>query len=513
MDAGSTDLMSPVLVAVDIGTTATKAIVMDRRGRQLSSPSASATYPLRVPEPGHAVQDPAEVLAAVATVVREVVSGLGGRRVAGLSFSSAMHGLIGLTADGVPLTPLLTWADTRATDQADRLRAGASGEGLHRRTGTPVHPMSPLVKLVWFHEFRPALCARVHRWAGIKEYVLLHLTGAFVSDHSVASATGLLDSATLTWDTEALDVAGVRPEQLPELVPVTRVIPGLLPEAAERLRLPAATPVVVGGSDGPLANLGVGAVRPGVAACSIGTSGALRVTLDRPVTDPSGGLFCYSLTRDRWVVGGAVNNGGVVLQWAGDALAPELGSGAVAELAALAERAPAGSGGLLMLPYLLGERAPHWSALPRGAYVGLTRAHRRKHLVRAALEGVCLQLALVLGTMRAAGIEIDEIRATGGFTRSPFWRQLLSDVLGTPVSFPTGHEGSGFGAGLVGLQALGMIPSVEVASDLVAIESVAVPDPDAAAVYAALLPVFSDLYDALVPTYTELRRLAPLLGT
>ena len=164
-----------------------------------------------------------------------------------------------------------------------------------------------------------------------------------------------------------------------------------------------------------------------------------------------------------------------------------------------------------MLPYLLSERAPQWRAIPRGAYVGLTRHHGRGHLVRAALEGVCLQLALVLESMRAAGNEVREIRATGGFARSPLWRQLLTDVLGMDVGFTAGHQGSSFGAALLGMQAVGLVESVDVAAELVQVDEVLRPDPAAAAVYAALLPVFSSLFDALTPAFLALRRLEPLL--
>jgi gluconokinase len=241
-------------------------------------------------------------------------------------------------------------------------------------------------------------------------------------------------------------------------------------------------------------------------ACSIGTSGAMRVVVRRPGVDPLGGVFCYALTEDRWVVGGAINNGGIVLQWAGDALAPELGEDSEEELLALAARAPVGSGGLVMLPYLLSERAPHWSALPRGAYVGLTRAHGRPHLIRAAIEGVCQQLALVLASVRDAGNEVREVRATGGFARSDLWRQTLTDVLGMEVGFPAGHEGSGFGAALLGMEALGLIETIDRAADLIAIDERLQPDAEAAASYAGLLPVFDSLYDALAPAFRHLRR-------
>jgi gluconokinase len=499
-----------VVIGVDLGTTATKVIAYDVSGG--SRASASESYPLEQPEPGAAVQDPDEIVAAVRGAVRKVVSDVGGARVAGISLSAAMHSLLGVGSDGAPVTPVITWADTRAAEQARRLRDEGLALPLHHRTGTPVHPMSPLVKLMWLRETQPGLHARAAHWVGIKEYLLSSWCGSFAVDHSVASATGMLALQTLDWDAEALDLAGVTREQLPEPVPTLTVLPGLGPDAARDLGLPTGTPIVIGASDGPLANLGLGAVHPGQVACSIGTSGALRVIVEDAAVDPGGGVFCYAFVPGRWVVGGAINNGGSVLAWAGDALAPDLGHDAQTELVALAEKAPAGASGLVMLPYLLGERAPHWSPVPLGAYVGLTRAHRREHLVRAALEGVCLQLGLVLASMRDAGIEIREVRATGGFARSPLWRQMLTDVLGLPVSFPAGHEGSSFGAALLGMKALGLVGSLDVAADLVRIDSTVQPDPEAVQVYDELRPVFAGLYDALVPTFTELRRLAPALA-
>ncbi|RLP95015.1 carbohydrate kinase [Micromonospora sp. CV4] len=499
-----------MVVGVDIGTTSTKTVAYDTGGRQLATQSVG--YPLDGPQPGYAEQDPQLILDAVLESIRAVVAELT-EPVDALSFGSAMHSLIGLDAAGSPLTPSVTWADARATRQAERLRAVPSGLALHRRTGTPMHPMSPLPKLLWFAEQEPKLFERVAHWVGIKDWVLLRLCDALVTDHSVASATGLMDIHRLEWDSEALTIAGITEEQLPQLVSTTTVLPGITPQAAAATGLPQRTPVVVGAGDGPLANLGLGAVQPGMVACTIGTSGAMRVMVERPGVDPLGGVFCYALTEDRWVVGGAINNGGIVLRWAGEALAPDLGERSEEELVALAARAPVGSGGLIMLPYLHSERAPHWSALPRGAYVGLTHSHRREHLIRAALEGVCQQLALVLNSVRAAGNEVREIRAGGGFARSGLWRQMLADVLGLPVSFPAGPEGSGFGAALLGMQALGMIPSIDVATDLARIEETVRPDAAAAATYASLLPLFAELYDALAPTFFSMRRLAPGLPT
>lgn len=513
MNAASIDLPSPlaaetVVLGVDIGTTSTKTVAFGQTGRVWAS--SAVAYALDEPEPGHAEQDPREIYDAVVETVGAVVAELG-RPIAGISFGAAMHSVLGLDRHGQPLTAAITWADSRASAQADRIRASAAGLALHRRTGTPVHPMSPLTKLVWFREQKPELCDSVAHWVGIKDYVLLRLCGTLVTDHSMASATGLMDIYTLAWDAAALELAGIVAEQLPSLVPTVTVLPGLTVGAAEALGLPRTTPVVVGAGDGPLASLGLGAVKEGVAACSIGTSGAIRVMVDKPSVDSLGTVFCYALTEHRWVIGGAINNGGIVLGWAGDALAPDIEDEPEEQLLALAARAPVGSGGLVMLPYLLSERAPHWSAVPRGAYVGLSREHGREHLVRACLEAVCQQLALVVEAVRGAGNEIVQMRATGGFARSPLWRQMLADVLDMEVHFASGHEGSSFGAALLGMEALGLVPSIDIAADLVALADVVTPHPAAAAVYRSLRPIVSDLYQALLPTFTSLRRLAPSL--
>jgi gluconokinase len=494
---------TPTIVGIDIGTTSAKAGAFDADGTETGA--TEVAYPLLEPEPGWAVQEPAVVVDAVVAATRDAIAAAraAGLKVAGLSFSTALHSLVALDAGDVPITDIATWADQRAAAQAERLRA--ERPHLHGATGTPLHPMSPLTKLVWFREEAPEVFARAARWVGVKELVVHRLTGEWLTDHSTASATGLLALGTLDYEPEALEVADVTAAQLPAVAPTKHT---MSLSAAGREALGCDLPLVLGAGDGPLANLGVGAVKPGVAACSIGTSGALRLMVERPVTDRHGRVFCYALTEDRWVVGGAINNGGVVLQWAGDALAPDLGEHDEAGLMAIAAQAPPGSEGLVMLPYLLSERAPHWSTLARGAYVGLTRAHRREHLVRAAIEGVCQQLALVLASLRDAGNDVREIRATGGFARSELWRQILCDALGQPVGFPEGHQGSGFGAALLGMEALGLVASFDRAAELIGIDEVREPEPGAAATYAAMQPIFAGLYEALVPAFRQLRDLA-----
>lgn len=451
------------VLAVDLGTTSTKAVLFAPDGAVLGE--GGARYPLAEPEPGAAVQDPEALWEAVGDAVAAAVSG--DHRPAVVAFSGAMHGLLGVDDRGDPVGGLLTWADSRAAGVAADWRAGAVDTlALQRRTGTPVHAMSPLVKLAWLRRERPSLHAAAARWGGVKEFVLGRATGRRVTDASCASGTGLRDLRSRTWDDEALALAGLRPDALDDLVDTTEVVGTVADRVADDWGLPRGLPVVAGAGDGPLANLGLGAVRPGVLACSIGTSGALRLAVDRPGVDARGRLFCYELTDERWVAGGAVTNGGVVLDWAAEALGAD-----VATLLAEAEAVPAGADGLLAIPHLLAERAPRWDGGIGGSFLNLRLSHGRGHLVRALLEGVCLQLRLVLDSLHEAGMAVDEVRATGGFARSAFWRGLLADVLGVPVGYEregdgAAHQGSARGAALLGMQAVGMLaPGVDALTD------------------------------------------------
>jgi gluconokinase len=511
-----------VVVGLDSGTTATKAVTAGADGRVRDV--VSVGYPLLVPAPGRAELDAArvreaavEALTAIAARARER-----GDEVAGVALSAAMHGLVPLDDSGAPTGPLITWADGRAGAQADALREQGRAADLHARTGTPVHPMSPLCKLAWLREHDEATLRETPRWGGVKELVLGALCGAeHVVDLSCASATGMYDLAGGRWDDEAVEIAGARLDQLPEVRPTTSIDRGLGDDVAATAGLRRDLPVVLGASDGVLANLGIGAVQRGVAAVSLGTSAAMRAVVDRPTVDPSGRLFCYALTDDRWVLGGAVNNGGSVVRWAGLALAGVPGAEAPegedadaldAELLEEAASVPPGSEGLLCLPYLLGERAPWWRAGMRGAYIGLRREHRRAHLVRAAVEGVCQQLALVRGAFPAADLEVREVRATGGAVASSLWTSVLASALDLPVRVADSPEGTALGACLLGLHALDRLPDLDDAARLVEVREPVEPDPEDAELYRRTRPLVEKTTLALADVFAELDALSPDLA-
>ena len=488
------------VIGLDVGTTAVKVGLYSADG--IEHAVLSRDYPLNSPYPGWAEQDPDEIVDACLDALTELAERAhqAGVAISGVTTSTAMHSLIGLDDQGSPLTQMLTYADTRSRAQADRLRADHLD--VYRRTGTPLHPMSPLVKLVWFHEERPELAGRVRTWVGIKEYLIHALTGVWAVDHASASATGLFNLEDRGWDAEALQLARIDAEQLAPLVATSHILPGLTSATAERTGLGSDTPVVIGATDGVLANLGVGALGNDLGAVTIGTSGAVRVTVDAPVTDPEMRVFCYALTDDRWVVGGAINNGGLWLRW----LRETVFDAALDddELTTLAAEVPPGADGLLSLPYLTGERAPQWSADPSGVIFGLRFHHGRGHLVRAGLEGVAHQLRLVTDALADGGHPVRRLRATGGFTNSALWTQLVADILDVELEIPEVTEATAFGAGVLGMTALGLLEGIDAINDLIVVRDRIQPDPMRRAVYDEAHRRYVDLVRLLSPTFSEL---------
>ena len=437
-------MTSGAVVGLDVGTSSARALAFDGDGRLLAS--AVRSYELVHPGRGRAELDPTVVTDAAFATLSEVCSQTTVRAVA---LSTFMHSLAALDEQDRPITGLVTWADARSAPQTARLEQGGGALALYERTGVPLHPMSPLTKLMWFAEEEPEVFRNTARWVSIKELLLHRLTGEWVVDRSVASSSGLLNLESGDWDDGALATARIERRQLAALV-----------SPVEMLRANESNLVVIpGAADGVLANLGVGAVSPEVMVCSVGTSGAARVTVPEIRIDPAGRTFCYALSEKLWVIGGPVNNGGVVLDWLLEHVFTDVDD--VSALDDLAAGAPAGCDGLVFLPHLLGERAPHWKAGARASWIGLTIGHNRASLVRSALEGVLLQLLIVARTLEPLAGPATEVRATGGFAHSELWSQIMADIFGLPVKVAPSVEGTAWGAAVLALKALGEIDSLE----------------------------------------------------
>jgi gluconokinase len=491
-----------VIVGLDVGTTGVKAVAfgIGSSWRRV----AIREYPLLRPAPDREEQDPDTVMKAVAAAMAECVSTAGRAAVVAVSVSAAMHGALGLDAELRPITPLITWADARARDEARALRT--STPDLHTITGVPVHPMAPLSKILWFTRHEPDVIARARWMAGLKDYVLAWLTGRMVTELSSASGTGLLEMATRTWSPTAVELAGVSMEQLPQILAPTAQLPLATP-AARCTGLPAGTPVVLGAADGPLGNLGTGAIVGGLAGLSVGTSGAVRIAVAEPRVDAAGTLFCYALIESLWVVGSAISNGGAALRWAEHSLVPDayaVGPGGVdAAVLELAASVPAGSEGLVMLPYLLAERGPLWDPDLPGAYLGLRIRHTRAHLVRAAIEGVCTQMRSIVDRLDEIA-PVRSVRATGGVFRSALWQQVMAAVLDRPLQVIGEAEGTALGAAALGLFALGRASTLPDALALLADRDAPAPanvhaDPAMVATYDRLRASIPNLIDDLAP--------------
>ncbi len=437
-------------IGVDIGTTSTKAIAFTKDGQILAQHHKG--YAIQHPQPDWSEQNPDEILQAVVEAVQIVEAAAQPQgQLQGLSFSAAMHSLMAVDTEGKPLTQLIIWADNRAADVASELQKTENGMAIYQATGTPIHAMTPLAKLLWMRQHQSELIKQTHKFIGIKEYVLFQLTGQFLVDHSIASATGLFDIHSFDWNAMSLQTAGIAPTQLATLVSIFHTV-HCLPAQAQLLGIGSDVPLVMGASDGCLANVGAGALVPDRLSVTIGTSGAVRTGIDKPWTDTQMRTFCYVLTPDLYIAGGGMNNGGIVAEWIHKNFFPEIAS--FEEVVQLAESVPAGAEGLLFLPYLLGERAPIFDAYAKGVYFGIRIQHSRAHFVRATFEGIALAIYHTGKALLEQFPELETLYVSGGSAKSAFIVQLLADVYGKKTVVTETVESSGYGATLVGWKAL-----------------------------------------------------------
>jgi gluconokinase len=433
------------------------------------------------------------------------------RKPDGITLSSVFHSFLAYDRKLRPVTQLVSWADTRSQPLVTDLKmSGLELLSIYKRVGCPLHPTYPFLKIAWLLKQQPELRRQGLRFGSIKDYAFMLLTGRWIMDRSIASGSGMYNQLALEWDKELMQFLGIAADSLPEVVSTTYSHP-LSAEAAQRTGLPSGLPVVIGAGDGVLVNVGVGAVQPGQMSATIGTSGAVRILSDRPRTDEKGRTWCYNLTDDRWVLGGAINNGGIVLRWLRDnfgqaeqAEAKKLGVDPYALLTQAAGKVPAGSDGLILLPLLLGERAPYWNADARGVLFGLTLGHGRNHLIRATMEGICYQMNSILLVLEQVAGPAGDIRVSGSFTRSEFWLQVLADVFGKTLQVPNISEGVAFGAAVLGFVSAGVLNDIADTGNLVAVEKSVQPAPTAVADYKWLYTIYEQVYWSLQQAFTEI---------
>jgi xylulokinase len=492
-----------VVLGIDVSTTATKAVLVDEAGRVVGL--GSSEYGFDVPRPLWSEQDPALWwTAAQAAIPRALTAaGLSGDDVAAVGLTGQMHGLVLLDDADEVIRPAILWNDQRTAAECDAIRAALGPEHLVEVTGNDALTGFTAPKLVWVRSHEPDAWGRGAHVLLPKDYVRLKLTGDHAMDKADGAGTILFDLARRDWSPEVLAKLGIDPAWMPPTFEGPQVTGTVTAAAAAVTGLRAGTPVVAGGGDQAANAVGVGAVVTGRVALSLGTSGVVFATTDRPLFEPAGRVhaFCHAVPG-RWHLMSVMLSAAGSLRWFRDALAP---GEAFADLSARAGEVPAGSDGLLFLPYLTGERSPHPDPLARGAFIGLTLGHDRRHLTRAVMEGVAFGLRDGLDLMTATGMpRPSRILASGGGLASPVWTQILADVLEAEIATPSTTEGAAFGAAVLAAVGAGWFPTVEQAADAVVTSTPrAAPGPDAAR-YLEAHARYRELYPALASTFHRL---------
>jgi len=504
-----------LFVGLDVGTSGSRAVLYDTSGQEVATTNYG--YPLETPRPGWAEQNPDLIWERIVQTLADLSKLVpAGARIEGLGLSSICHSLLGVDRDNRPVTPSIIWADLRAHRQVDELRARLDARAIYESTGCPMHPMYLPGKILWLKDEQPDRFAKVATFGSIKDEVIYRLTGNRVVDKGIATASGLYDLNRGAWSDTWLRALEIHGEQLPAVIESTASAGGLLPAVATATGLAPGLPIIAGSGDGPLSSFGAGAVAPGQMAVMIGTSGAARLATNQPVFDKAGRTWCYYLAEGRWIAGAAINNGGLALQWVRENLLP--GPQTTGEefdfdtLARDAERSVPGSRGLLFLPFLAGERSPYWNANARGVVFGLANHMGPPEVARSVFEGVCFRMRSIVDALDEAAGPTTEVRATGGFVRSEFWRQMLSDVLGRPMTIPQASQASAFGAAGLAMIGSGALASLEDVAHLIAVESGPTPSAERGALYDRLYRLYMEIYWANQDAFKQIAALQEEFG-
>ncbi len=485
-----------LLLGIDISTTGAKALLIDQVGGVIGSATTPLT--LSTPRPLWSEQDPEEWWTGTVSSVRQVLQQVGanGRQVAAIGLTGQMHGLVLLDQDSAVLRPAILWNDQRTGEQCDTIRNRLGRDRLIQITGNDALTGFTAPKILWVHKNEPQVYARVRHILLPKDFIRYKLTGGFAIDVADGAGTILFNLKQRTWSDEVLQALEIPPEWLPSTHEGPEITGTINRAAAQATGLAEGTPVVGGGGDQAAQAVGVGAVKSGIIALTLGTSGVVFATTDAPLVEPQGRLhaFCHAVPG-RWHFMGVMLSAAGSLQWYRDTLAPKTGFD---ELISEAQEVSPGSEGLFFLPYLTGERTPYPDPLARGAWIGLTVRHERAHLTRAVLEGVAFGIKDSFTLIQQAGLgTIEQVRVSGGGAKSPLWQQIMADVLGVELVTVNTTEGAAYGAALLAGVGAGIYPDVSSACDQCIQITGSRSPTQATEVYQDFYPRYCALYPAL----------------
>ena len=494
-------------LGIDVSTTGSKALLINRDGEVAGN--ATSPHKLSTPRPLWSEQQPEDWWQAVIASIRECLlqAGISGEAVSAIGLTGQMHGLVLLDERKQPLRPAILWNDQRCADECDQIRTRVGRQRLIQITGNEALTGFTAPKIIWVKNHEPEIFARSRHVLLPKDFIRLKLTGELAMDKADGSGTMLFDVRKRDWSAEVLDALGIPIEWMPPTFEGQQITGEVSVEAAEATGLRAGTPVMAGGGDQAAQAVGVGAVRPGIVALTLGTSGVVFTTTESCLIEPEGRLhaFCHAVP-DRWHLMGVMLSAAGSLQWHHDTFAPHV---SFDDLMTEAEVAPAGSEGLIFLPYLSGERTPYPDPLARGAWVGLTVRHSRGHLTRALLEGVAFGLLDCFELLKGAGVgEIEQVRVSGGGAKSVLWRQILADVLGAELVTVNTTEGAAYGAAILAGVGSGAWPDVDAAcASLIKVVERVSPNLSRSSIYGLMHGHYKQLYPSLRPLFNGLATL------
>ena len=491
------------LIGIDIGTSGTKCALFDEAGTLKASHTVG--YPMAQPQNGYAEQDPEDWWQATLEGLKAVGRAVPAADIRGIGLSGQMHGLVMLDAAGKVLRPSIIWCDQRTAAECGEITRRVGADRLMAITASPALTGFTASKILWVRNHEPEHYAACRHILLPKDYIRYRLTGELATDASDASGMQLLDIERRDWSPEVLEKLDIDRALLAPVYESPEVTGGLTAGVAAVTGLAPGTPVVGGAGDNAASAVGTGVVRDGNAFVTIGTSGVIFAHASQMNPDPKGRIhtFCCAVPG-AWHVMAVTQAAGLSLKW----LRGQLGYDDYDAMTALAATAPIGSRRLLYLPYLMGERTPHLDANARGAFVGLSGIHGHADLIRAVLEGVAFSLADGMDIIRACGVSVETLMACGGGGSSPMWRQLIADVLNTPLCIASSTEGGAFGAALLAGVGAGIYASVPEACDAtIRPGGRQEPDPASHAAYEPYCRIYRGLYPALSESFHGLSAL------
>jgi gluconokinase len=496
------------IITIELGTNAVRIFAFDINGNSIGFMKGS--YPTFHTEPDYSEQDPEQIFITMLYVLKNLlIEKIHPKkyRVLSICFCASMHSVLAIDKNGAPLGNAITWSDNRGKVEASELKKSALGKKLYGMTGTPIHPMSPLIKITWIKNHDRERFDKTYKFLSIKSYIIQQLTGEYAIDYSLASATGLLNIHTIKWESEALAHAGITADKLPTLAPVFYSPGKLRKEYQTSLGLSSSTKIILGSSDGCMATLGAGVWGEGKATITIEDSGAVRVVGKEVLHDEKERLFNYLLTENCYVSGGPTNNGGVIFEWFakqfGEFKIPYEIEYTMESLIHEASKVAVGSDGLVFLPYLLGERAPIWNANARGCYFGLNIKHERQHFIRATIEGILYEIYSIGKTLEEHR-SIKSISVNGSFASIPFCAQIIADIFNKPVTTSKYSNTSSIGSFLMSATDMGKYASLEEAAQTIELTDQYMPGNVSHSTYAKYFDIFNRLTSKLADEFEDI---------